>query len=384
MKRYLFVNPFLHPPGGGEGVANWMIQSLSERGEVTLLTWDPPNFQDIDRYYGTDLGNRTFTLLSVAPRLRALLRSLKIPHRRLSIHLLERRAKQIRSSYTLCLSAYNELDLGPPAVQYIHRPIPLKSDHDSVANTWSKGSLKTLLWQGYKYLLHSISPHDSQHIRRNFTLANSHWTSVRFRKAFDADPPTVLYPPSLLRPPTDVEHRREAFISVGRVHPVKNWPLVIEILSRVRSRGFDVELTLVGGSDDADYLRYVTEKVEQNAGWVSLLIDQTRQQLDRLLFQHRYAIHGMVEEHFGMAVAEEVSAGCLTFVHDSGGQVEIVSHPEARYRDSDDAVEKIVRALSDEQRRDELLASQSTSKERLSRESFLRRFDAIISDLEQI
>jgi glycosyltransferase involved in cell wall biosynthesis len=38
----------------------------------------------------------------------------------------------------------------------------------------------------------------------------------------------------------------------------------------------------------------------------------------------RYGIHGMLDEHFGMAPAELAAAGCIVFVPNDGGQVEIV------------------------------------------------------------
>ena len=58
---------------------------------------------------------------------------------------------------------------------------------------------------------------------------------------------------------------------------------------------------------------------------------------------HRYGIHGMREEHFGMAPAEMARAGCIVWVPRGGGQMEIVGRePVLMYDSEDDAVEKIV------------------------------------------
>ena len=49
---------------------------------------------------------------------------------------------------------------------------------------------------------------------------------------------------------------------------------------------------------------------------------------------HRYGIHGMREEHFGMAPAELARAGAIVWVPRGGGQMEIVGHEPALMFDS--------------------------------------------------
>ncbi len=66
------------------------------------------------------------------------------------------------------------------------------------------------------------------------------------------------------------------------------------------------------------------------------------------MVRNRYAIHGMVDEHFGIAPAELQRAGCITFVPNGGGSPEIVGRDERLvYRSIEDAIEKIDRVLSD-------------------------------------
>ena len=73
-----------------------------------------------------------------------------------------------------------------------------------------------------------------------------------------------------------------------------------------------------------------------------------------LMASHRYGIHGMREEHFGMAPAELARAGAIVWVPHGGGQMEVVGHePALMYGSDEDAVAKITRTLADagEQRR---------------------------------
>ena len=52
--------------------------------------------------------------------------------------------------------------------------------------------------------------------------------------------------------------------------------------------------------------------------------DASRDEVRALMATHRYGIHGMREEHFGMAPAELARAGCIVWVPRGGGQMEIV------------------------------------------------------------
>jgi hypothetical protein len=83
--------------------------------------------------------------------------------------------------------------------------------------------------------------------------------------------------------------------------------------------------------------------------WVSFRHHLPREEVRALIASTRYGIHGMREEHFGMAPAEMVGAGMIVWVPNGGGQVEIVGDEAAlRYDDEDDAVRKIVRVLSED------------------------------------
>jgi glycosyltransferase involved in cell wall biosynthesis len=62
----------------------------------------------------------------------------------------------------------------------------------------------------------------------------------------------------------------------------------------------------------------------------------------------RYGIHGMREEHFGMAPAELVRAGALVWLGRGGGQIEIVGGEVALLYDTEEeAAEKIAAVLAD-------------------------------------
>lgn len=381
MGDYLFVNPFLDPPGGGEGVANWMIQVLVGRGSVTVLTWEPPDLEAIDRYYGTHLSQEPIKFISVAPMLRHVLRRLGLPHRMLAGRLLQRRAGSLRNKYRHCFTAFNLLDLGtPPAVQYVHHPSP---PHQAAINPWSDNPWVNVIWPIYLKFLDLLFRSSQERIRQNISVTNSYWTARAIKSQGVSKVKRVLYPPALGRPTGHTfGPRKFGFISIGRLAPEKNWIDLIHIVEGVRTRGYEVTLTLAGSRYHQQTLEEVKAMLEERRDWLALLLDPPRTVLDQAIAEHRYGIHGMRYEHYGMAVAELVLGGCLTFVHDSGGQVEIVPQPEVRYQSIENAVEIISAVLAEPTLQEDLLARQSEHSRIFTRQRFVEDFGQFVEELE--
>ena len=114
--------------------------------------------------------------------------------------------------------------------------------------------------------------------------------------------------------------------------------------------------------------------------WVVVRDGLDRAALLDLMSRCRYGLHGMVDEHFGMAPAELVEAGCLTFVHRSGGQTEIVESDDLTYVDVDDAVARIDRALVDEAHRQRLCDHLAARRGRFDPSRFCAQVLAIVDE----
>ena len=87
------------------------------------------------------------------------------------------------------------------------------------------------------------------------------------------------------------------------------------ILSAVRQRVPGITLTIVGTSDrhTRRYLRSLRALAQSLGPWIDIREDLSRDELRELMSAHRYGIHGMREEHFGMAPAELVRAGVIVW-----------------------------------------------------------------------
>jgi len=158
---------------------------------------------------------------------------------------------------------------------------------------------------------------------------------------------------------------------------------VISILSRVRQRGHDIHLHILGGADDSPYGLRIKSLAEQNRDWVFLEGWAVGEGKKKLLAGHKYGIHGRENEPFGIAVAEMVNAGCMVFVPKGGGQVEIVDNPALIFHDDADAVDKIDTILKLPQEPGKLLGSGMQHQNRFSSQNFVVQIQQIVKKFLQ-
>jgi glycosyltransferase involved in cell wall biosynthesis len=169
---------------------------------------------------------------------------------------------------------------------------------------------------------------------------------------------------------------------VGRISPEKRLDLVIDVLTAVREHEPQIRLHIAGTPSGAGaYYRRIRERVRASGGWITYHEGLSRQALSRLIADHRYGIHGMLDEHFGIAVAELVRGGCIVFVPDTGGPREIVgSHPRLLYGSAADAVDKIRRVLKDPGEQASLRSHLSKRCDLFTEARFMNRMRQIVAD----
>jgi glycosyltransferase involved in cell wall biosynthesis len=185
-------------------------------------------------------------------------------------------------------------------------------------------------------------------VRANRTLVNSGWVAQRYRDTHGV-PAETLHPPAV-GPFPDVpwEARENGVVCIGRLSPEKRLEVVIEIVDQLRARGHPLHLHLVGTPDNESYTATVRRLGAERADWATLHERLSRQALCGLIARQRYGLHGMLDEHFGMAVAELVSAGCIVLVPDGGGQREIVgADPRLLYRSVDEGADRLAAVIGD-------------------------------------
>jgi glycosyltransferase involved in cell wall biosynthesis len=338
--------------GGAEAVCLWMLEALRQEYEVTLHTFSDVDFASLNDYYGTHIGRgevRVVHPLSPAALSRLLAGGLQMFT--LRQHLLIRHLKRLRERYDLRISAFNEMDLGAPGIQYIHFPLFARGSEAVRGEVQAPDSPAR---SAYRSLCRLLSRFSEKGIKENLTVANSAWTAGIVRRAFGIEA-RVIYPPVTEGfPVVPWESKRNGFIVLGRIVPEKRIETAFEIVRGLRARGLDLTLCIAGRSGAPSYLARLRGLMRGSEGWAAIRTDLTREGLCRIVAGYRYGLHVRENEQFGIAVAEMLKAGCLPFVSARGGQSEVVGGLEPLLFDgSEQAVAKIaaVLASSGEQQR---------------------------------
>jgi glycosyltransferase involved in cell wall biosynthesis len=217
-------------------------------------------------------------------------------------------------------------------------------------------------------------------LARNLTLVNSGFVAGKIHDTYGTSSRVVWPPVPGEFGDTPWEQRRQAIAAVGRIHPGKRWHEAVEIVEHVRRKGHDLAFTLIGHIDAVEYGGRL-QALAATRPWFRFLLDLDRSQLLAELAQHRYGIHPMIDEHFGIAPAELQRSGCVTFVHNSGGPVEIVGGDRRLTFDGiEEAAEKIARVLENPELECELRGQVADRKEWFTEKRFCDSLREIVAE----
>ena len=379
MKRVLLVQPSMQPPGGGHGVAAWVLQALVPEHRVTVLSWQRVDIDPINRFFGTHLKPGDFDTLVVPWHWRVIPDHLPVPAALVRLSLLMRYTRRVTSGFDVVFGVFNETDFGRKGIQYIHYPTYLRP-RPAVDLRWYHASQWPL--RLYYAAADWVADFSLDRLKQNVTLVNSDWTGAHVQRFLGVTTRTLYPPVADPAPGAPWAERRNGFLTIGRISPEKEFERVMTILARVRERGPAVTLTIVG-TWDRHVRRYrdrLFEQARSLGSWIEFRQNVSRDELRALMATHRYGIHGMREEHFGMAPAELARAGCIVWVPRGGGQMEAVGHEPALMYDSDDeGVEKIVRTIESPAEQDRL-RQVLTASERFSTAHFIEQVREIVNE----
>ena len=380
MKRVLLVQPSMQPPGGGNGVAAWVLQALVPEHRVTVLSWRPVEIEPINRFFGTHLNRSDFDTIVVPRSWQVLVEHLPVPATLIKLSLLMRYTRRVSDGFDVLFGVYNETDYGRRGIQYVHYPTYLRP-RPEVDLRWYHPPPAGL--NAYYALADRIADFSLERMKHNVTLVNSNWTGEHVHRFLGIDTRT-LYPPVVdPAPGRPWRERRNGFLAVGRISPEKEFERVIDILTHVRAQVPDLTLTIVGTWDrhSRRYYTSLTSRAASRGDWIQFRDNLTRDQVRALMASHRYGIHGMREEHFGMAPAELARAGAIVWVPRGGGQMEIVGNEAALMYQSDaDAVAKITRTLTDQREQQRLRERLAIVSEQFSTDNFMRQVREIVNE----
>ena len=369
MVEIAVVHPDLGMRGGAESVCMNVLEALQEDHELTLLTLARPDIQALNQYYRTEVRSPDVRLAGrMSPAIR---RAAGRRLGKLQGALLGRYAGDCATEYDLVFGTKNELGIRVPSIQYVLSPQFAAAD---------PGFDRTgIVRQAYNRVCKATAGINERTLRLGTYVATSDWTADALETTYGVRAETIYPPVDVASFPDRPWAEREAgFVTVGRLGPSKRILRNIEIVARLRERGYDVHLHVAGPTTDGDYAKRV-ERVAAGRSFVSVEGSLSRDELVDLLVSHKYGLHGRPYEHFGIAVAESVAAGAIPFAPDSGGQREILrGDSRLLYDSAEDAVERIDAVLSDRSTRDDLRATLDDAASAFGRDRFAAEIREVV------
>ncbi|WP_295430230.1 glycosyltransferase [uncultured Thiodictyon sp.] len=380
MAAILFGHPCLLS-GGSELAVAWGVQALLGSHKVGIVTGCPCDLGQLNRHCGTSLEEIDMGILCAPQWLRRAIGHTDA----LRGALFARYLRSVASGFDVCISGYNMMDFGRPAIQFIadmsfddalrHRYHPLPG---GVRRLFHRPGM---LRKGYATVTRTIVGRSDYRGVEDWLVANSTWTANLLRSRLGLLSNRVIFPPVADAVAALPWAQREAgFVILGRVTHEKRIVGMIDILARVRAAGHDVHLHLMGTIGDDEYGQMIRDRIARNSNWCSAVGYMAGAEKMAFLARHRFAIHGCLGEAFGVAVAEYVKAGCIAFVPHQGGPAEIVGTNELTYQDEDEAVAKIVRLLENPGRQREVQAYLTQRATLFSTERFMTEVRVLVAD----
>lgn len=383
-KKILLIHLELNTPSGANIVNSWMIQALKDAYDITILTKEPMDIHYINSRCGTSLSKGDFHTLTPPASIQWLIGLIPDdPWQYQQFCLLMRWCKIIKHRFDILICTCNECDFGSRGIQYMHYPYHRGKYQNEQRSAEQKG-----IFPYVHYLLayrlrpwRILSGFSYERMKQNLTLVNSEWTRRVYNESYNAES-MVVYPPV----PGDFidipwKERKNGFVCIGRISGEKRYETIIDILSKVRTRYPDIHLHIIGSKVDydEDYFRRIHKMVQSNSDWISLHENVPHKELVNLVCHHKYGIHAMPNEHFGIAVGEMICGGCIVFVPNDGGQVEIVGKdPRLLYQTDHEAVNKIVNVLQNKSEQKTLRNYLKSRREFFALEKFIQNIQEIV------
>lgn len=196
-------------------------------------------------------------------------------------------------------------------VSYIHYPLTMPTMHSN-----------SLLYKLYNWLV----KHEAEKMRSKprLVLTNSSWTAKLLEE-------TLGVSSEIVHPPVDVDYflydgreKENMIITISRLTPEKN----LHLLPKIASKLSNYEWYLVGSTGVTGFeldvsrrvLRRIKREIEKlRVNNFHVITNIPRSELRELLLRARFYVHPFFPEHFGIAVAEATSAGCIPVVYRNGG-----------------------------------------------------------------
>lgn len=367
----------LNVMGGAERFTLDLIPLLHERGmHVNLATFDKVRWDSVRRMFGeVDKPESEISLLPFRLRRFGIYQRILM---KFMVNRLQGRSDIVINTHSDHLFCYSD-------ITYIHGVTSIESVSGALGlERYNSSMLMKLYFLPYKYLIMTkLRPYTDNDGMR--FIANSKFTQERMKKILKISKSQVIYPAvdtekySRL---TKSDSRQDQVVTIGRFTREKNLHLIPEIASKCPDYIKFVIVTASAGVNNGlmNEFNFACKKFGVESR-ITLYLDIPFEQKLEILKKSKVYLHMMPAEHFGLALAEACSAGCLPVVVKGGGQEEIVEGiPHSVYDEFSHAAELVSLAINSWNPVKSKEVS-SLMEERFSKKNFSDQFCALIEEV---
>lgn len=356
--------------GGAERVCLKTIEALKEEGyEVVLGTIEPTDWGALlDTMGWKRRPDKEISLLGFSSKTLRLYMSMLAPI------IFDR----LRNECDLCVGTNGDLMPLDTDVTYMHY-LPM-----SLSSRGSAGQEFSNLLAIYTLPFRTMQESMLKKLRRDSIVANSLFSrdAIRARLGCESQ---VLYPPVELEAFSSVrgsESRDDTVVACGRFSPEKNFELVLAVAGLLPQVDFVILGTLSGALSRSYYEKLHRIK-EANKLRNVRIVRSTFATMLSVYSNSKLFLSAMVEEAFGLSVAESMASGLVPVVHRSGGPwQDILARQEGRYgfsfSSAREAASTIERLMGDERNRKEIVVRNDDGVQRFSSTLFKEGMRGIV------
>lgn len=380
--RIAVVHPHISCAGGSESRALWTVQALQDEFDVTLISMGELNIDELNHYYGTNLSTNYLKLIEI-PFPRLIGRHLSA----IRGYPLSRYCRKNAPKYDVMISAYNFMDFGRIGIQFLG---DFSFDdnirnllHPTIKKNFRFASIRKVLKCPYTILAERLHGDTWERMIGNLTIANSVWSQQLLKERFGIQA-KVIYPPvSEIVNNIAWEKREDGFVMIGRISPEKRHALVIQSIRKLRKKGYDIHLHLVGDVNDKVNKKYINDLrclVGEDESFIHFEGRLSGKMKQLLINRHKYGVSACKNEAFGIAIVEMIKGGCIVFVPNSGGQVEIIDNPLLLFQDAD-IDQKILNTITSDKDQKSLRKHLLDQSKKFSSQIFMNEVKSLIKEI---
>lgn len=319
----------LTEPGGVQSVAISLIRGLNARGITPDILWDIEPSRSLLNDSGVTAGFRKVWF----PVPTRVMDRIPLSLRYLAFLLDSVNGERFRDEYDFAFTV-NQLFVFPPSfphVYYLSGP-PLLPQLDLPPRGIRGVPIAVFKWF-YRSFVKKYRPIFDYQPANTFVI-NSHYTARLFKEAHGIDLP-VVHPPINLagrgHDPGDLSGR-DSSVFFSRIVPYKRPEMVLDLAGRYTG----LRWVIMGGvaSNRRSYFEELQSTARAQGLNVVFIANPSDKRVREELARARFYLFPAVNEHFGMTTPEAIASGAIPFVHNSGGQVEIVNDDRLRFEDS--------------------------------------------------